>query len=76
MCAADATVEADTLRDDFTIVADTSAPGDKCPETFWLRVKDPGSVFTHEARKFLAGVRPTNPPNEASCARPFSLFSQ
>jgi len=77
-CQADATLDAATITSadlPFSAVFDvnTSAPGDKCPNVFWLEIKNASSALSF-AKQIFGTLEPTV-YSDADCSRPYTLIS-
>ncbi|MEP7049392.1 MAG: hypothetical protein ABJB12_03525 [Pseudomonadota bacterium] len=73
-CVADVVVDGATMPADQSFDLSTSAPGDNCPDTFWLEVDHPGAVFAAGADVFNASLSPS-PFSEANCDRSWTLIT-
>jgi len=77
-CQADATLDAATITSDdlpFTQTFDVnvSAPGDKCPNVFWLEIKNASAALTFADQ--IVGTLNPSPYSNAACARPYTLIT-
>jgi hypothetical protein len=71
-CQSDVVLDGATM--DFNTVLDIGqpTPGDNCPDTFWVEVKNPSALFARNVDDFNVTMTP-NVPTPAICARSWSL---